>query len=75
MLTPHQAFVLERLPDLDVNDYYVNFGFKTRKNAEAKFRNAIEFVHGNTKRKELKQYLQDTYIDDDFEVLILAFGL
>jgi hypothetical protein len=63
---------LERLPGLDIKEFYMHFGFKTRENGEVKLKSAIEYVFETTEREDLKQYISEEYIEDDFQVTILA---
>ncbi|OBZ81122.1 hypothetical protein A0J61_10829, partial [Choanephora cucurbitarum] len=51
LLTPYQLYILKALPseeepkkEVDLNDFFVHFGFRHRKTAEAAFERSIRKI-------------------------------
>jgi hypothetical protein len=64
-------FILNNGQDIQVQEFYEFFGFKTRAFAEESFKKAVNSALENSEDIELKSFLKEEYIDSNFIVSIL----
>ncbi|KAI9470031.1 MAG: hypothetical protein EXX96DRAFT_588514 [Benjaminiella poitrasii] len=77
LLTPHQQYILRALPneevpdkEIDLIDFFINFGFCHRKTAEAAFEKAIKKIVKLDKTTDDQiEYIKEVYLDNKFEEL------
>lgn len=62
--------------DLKAHNFFIKFGFKRRVTGESHFRLAVEtiYTHEQT-HPDHKEYLEEEYIEDDFEVTINTYQI
>ncbi|KAI8356752.1 hypothetical protein EDC96DRAFT_609499 [Choanephora cucurbitarum] len=75
LLGPYQLYILKALPseeepekEVDLNDFFVHFGFRHRKTAEAAFERSIrKIVQLDQTTDDQKEYIKEVYLDNEFE--------
>lgn len=64
-----KAYILEQGKDFDTQSFYIHFGFKTRAFAENELKIAVMSVYVEVEDQELKDFLYEEYICNDFAMI------
>jgi hypothetical protein len=68
LLRSYKQYVLSQGEEFDPQSFYTQFGFKTRLFAEDELKIAVRAVYNETEDEQLKSYLFEEYIRNDFVV-------
>lgn len=61
-------YIEKELLELDPREFFIAFGFKTRKYGEEEFIKAVKDVYASTENTAFKDFLYDEFIRCDFQV-------
>ncbi|CAO3689425.1 unnamed protein product [Rhizopus stolonifer] len=64
-----QSYVLSQAEEFDPQSFYIHFGFKTRSFAQDELKIAVESAYNETQDEQLKIFLYEEYIGNDFLAL------